>query len=59
MDELTPRERRHLRTKDAILDAARLIIKEQGADALSIRAIAEQIDYSPAGLYEYFGSKEE
>jgi AcrR family transcriptional regulator len=24
-----------------------------------MRAIAERIDYSPAGLYEYFGSKEE
>lgn len=59
MHELTPRERRHLRTKETILDAARQIINEQGADALSIRAIAERIDYSPAGLYEYFGSKEE
>ncbi len=31
----------------------------KGVNALSIRAIAEQIEYSPAGLYEYFGSKEE
>ena len=59
MDELTPRQRRHLRTKDAILDAARQIIAEEGADKLSIRAIAKRIDYSPAGLYEYFGSKDE
>lgn len=59
MDELTPRERRHLRIKEAILEAARHIINEQGADGLSIRAIADRIDYSPAGLYEYFGSKEE
>jgi AcrR family transcriptional regulator len=59
MDKLTPRERRHLRTKEAILEAARHIVTEQGADALSIRAIAERIDYSPAGLYEYFGGKEE
>jgi AcrR family transcriptional regulator len=59
MSELTPRERRHLRTKDAILEAARHIISESGIDGLSIRAIAERIDYSPASLYEYFGSKEE
>lgn len=59
MTTLSPRERRHLRTKDAILDAARQIIREQGADGLSIRAIAERIEYSPAALYEYFGSKEE
>lgn len=57
--ELTPRERRHQRTQQAIIDAARQIIRASGVDALSIRAIAEQIDYSPAGLYEYFGSKEE
>jgi AcrR family transcriptional regulator len=57
--ELSPRERRHQRTQQAIIDAARQIIRESGVDALSIRAIAERIDYSPAGLYEYFGSKEE
>ncbi len=58
-DSLTPRERRAQRTRDAILDAARQIISKQGVDALSIRSIADAIDYSPAGLYEYFGSKEE
>lgn len=59
MDQPTPRERRHARTRDAILDAARQIITQQGIDRLSMRAIAERIDYSPAGLYEYFGSKDE
>lgn len=57
--ELTPRERRHQRTQHAIIEAARQIIRETGVESLSIRAIAERIDYSPAGLYEYFGSKEE
>lgn len=57
--ELTPRERRHQRTQHAIIEAARQIIRETGVDSLSMRAIAERIDYSPAGLYEYFGSKEE
>ncbi len=58
-DELSPRERRHQRTHRAILQATRAIIAEEGIDKLSIRAIADRIDYSPAGLYEYFGSKEE
>jgi AcrR family transcriptional regulator len=58
-EELSPRERRYQRTQQAILTAARAIVAEEGADKLSIRAIADRIDYSPAGLYEYFGSKEE
>jgi AcrR family transcriptional regulator len=53
------RTRRHLRTRQAILDAAREIISEDGMHALSMRALADRIDYSPAGLYEYFGGKEE
>ncbi len=56
---LTPREKRHQRTRDAILQAAREIIMQKGPDKLSMRALARRIDYSPAGLYEYFGSKEE
>ncbi len=59
MVELSPKERRFQRTQQAILDAAREIISQQGVEALSIRAIADKIDYSPAGLYEYYGSKEE
>jgi AcrR family transcriptional regulator len=58
-EELSPRERRYQRTQQAILSAARALVAEGGADKLSIRAIADRIDYSPAGLYEYFGSKEE
>jgi AcrR family transcriptional regulator len=41
------------------LDAALEIIREGGPDQLSMRSLAERIDYSPAGLYEYFSSKEE
>jgi AcrR family transcriptional regulator len=59
MNELSPREKRQQRTHQAILDAARQLINEKGVDGLSMRAIAERIEYSPAGLYEYFGSKEE
>lgn len=58
-EEMSPRERRHLRTQQAILDAARAIIVEEGTEKLSMRAIADRIDYSPAGLYEYYGGKDE
>lgn len=53
------RQRRYARTKQAILDAALEIVMQDGPAALSMRSLAERIDYSPAGLYEYFGSKEE
>lgn len=59
MSELSPRERRQKRTRQAILDTALTLVAEKGADNLSLREIARQIDYSPAGLYEYFGSKDE
>lgn len=55
----SPKERRQARTREAILEAAQEIIHEAGTDGLSMRAIAQRIDYSPAGLYEYFGGKEE
>ncbi len=54
-----PRTRRYLRTKQAILDAALAIINQYGPNALSMRELADRIDYSPAGLYEYFGGKDE
>ena len=59
MSELTPRERRHERTRQAILDTARALMVEHGVEGMSLREIARRIDYSPAGLYEYFGSKDE
>jgi len=59
MNSTSPKERRQARTREAILEAARDIITEEGADGLSMRAIAQRIDYSPAGLYEYFGGKDD
>lgn len=41
-----------------ILHAARQIIAEEGAGALSIRGIARRIGYSAPALYEYFAGKE-
>ena len=55
----TSRKERTTQTRRAILDAARELITEKGAHNLSLREIARRIEYSPAGLYEYFGNKEE
>lgn len=55
----TPRQRRYEKTRQAILEAARQIVARKGVEELSMRELASQIDYSPAGLYEYFDSKEE
>jgi AcrR family transcriptional regulator len=59
MTKLTPRQRRHHKTKATILEAAREIIAEKGPDGLSLRELARRIDYSPSGLYEYFKSKDD
>ncbi|MCB9098951.1 MAG: TetR/AcrR family transcriptional regulator [Anaerolineales bacterium] len=58
-EALSARERRAARTREAILDAARELISERGAHGFSLREVARRIDYSPAGLYEYFGNKDE
>jgi len=50
----SPRQRRREQTRRAILDAALKLIAEQGAAHLSLRELARRVDYSPAGLYEYF-----
>ncbi len=55
----SPREKRRARTRESILEAAMQIVMQHGVEALSMREIAERIDYSPSGLYEYFSGKEE
>ncbi len=55
----SPREKRSNRTRKAILVAARDIVSSNGVEALSVRRIAREIDYSPAALYEYFKSKDD
>jgi len=55
----TPREKRHDLTRQKILDMARKILVTQGLAGLSMRALAEQIDYSPAAIYKYFENKGE
>src|SRR5579885_601026 len=54
---------RHERDREAvrrsILDAARELFVTEGYRNVSIRKIAEKIEYSPAALYGYFPSKDD
>jgi AcrR family transcriptional regulator len=43
----------------AILDAARELFVSHGYQEVSIRKIAERIEYSPAAIYSYFPSKDD
>lgn len=43
----------------AILDAARELFVAEGYRNVSIRRIAERIEYSPAAIYRYFSSKDD
>jgi AcrR family transcriptional regulator len=43
----------------AILDAARELFVTHGYHEVSIRKIAERIEYSPAAIYSYFPSKDD
>jgi len=55
----SPIERRQARTRQEIITTAHHMIVQHGLENLSLRALAQQIDYSPAALYRYFGSKDE
>lgn len=54
--ERRDRERQEMRTR--ILDAARELFAGQGYDAISMRRIAEKIEYSPTAIYVHFKDKE-
>ena len=53
------RERQRREVRGGILSAAREIAAGEGWRAVTIRKIAERIEYSPPVIYEYFGSKDE
>jgi len=52
-------EREREATARAILDAARDLFVAEGYQNVSIRKIAEKIEYSPAAIYSYFPSKDD
>src|SRR5215470_5000436 len=54
--ERRERERQELRTR--ILDAARELFAEHGYDAVTMRGIADRIEYSPTAIYFHFKDKE-
>ena len=53
------KERRKESLRQEILDAARGILLAEGYAKLSMRGIAERIEYSPTTIYSYFRNKEE
>lgn len=59
MEEPVPSKRRFEKTRQGILAAARAILRESGVEGLSIRALADRVDYSPSAIYKYFNSKED
>ena len=54
--ERRDRERQEL--KQAILEAAREIAAREGWQAVTIRKVADRIEYSPPTIYEHFANKE-
>jgi len=52
------KSRQKLELRERILDAARRIVMREGFAALSMRKIAEAIEYSPATLYLHFESRD-
>src|SRR5579862_1754984 len=56
-------KQRHERDREAvrraILDAARDLFVSEGYQNVSLRKIAERIEYSPAAIYGYFSNKDD
>jgi AcrR family transcriptional regulator len=52
-------ERDREAVRRGILDAARELFTAEGYQNVSIRKIAERIEYSPAAIYSYFPSKDD
>lgn len=52
------REREQQELKQSIMDAAREIARVEGWRNVTMRKIAERIEYSHAAIYEYFANKD-
>ena len=55
----TRQKQKSEQVRNRILDIARRIISEEGAEALSIRRITNEMDYSAGIVYHYFKNKEQ
>ena len=51
------RTRERQETRDKILTAAREMFAEEGYEAVTMRAIAERIEYTPTAIYHHFENK--
>lgn len=50
--------KRGIRSREAVLDAAQRLIAEQGYDAASVSGLVKEAGVPPSSIYHYFGSKE-
>ncbi|MFF7971862.1 TetR family transcriptional regulator [Streptomyces sp. NPDC007905] len=57
--QLGLRERKKIKTREAIRTATYALIKEQGYDATTIEQIAERAEVSPSTVFRYFPTKED
>lgn len=51
------REREHASARASILSAARTLAAREGAEALTLRGVAQEAGYAPAALYGYFRNR--
>jgi AcrR family transcriptional regulator len=59
MGVLERRQREKSELREKILDAARELFITEGYDGVSMRKVAEKIEYSPTAIYLHFADKEE
>jgi AcrR family transcriptional regulator len=59
MGVLERRAREKSETRDKILDAARELFVSEGYEGVSMRKLAEKIEYSPTAIYVHFADKED
>ncbi|QIP12283.1 TetR/AcrR family transcriptional regulator [Spirosoma aureum] len=59
MSVIDRRTRQKAEIRQRILDAARQIAREKDWNAVTIRSIADAIDYTPPIVYEHFENKED
>ncbi|MCX4764652.1 TetR family transcriptional regulator [Streptomyces sp. NBC_01275] len=57
--QLSLRERKKIKTREAIRTATYALVKEQGYDATTIDQIAERAEVSPSTVFRYFPTKED
>ncbi|MEU1011036.1 TetR family transcriptional regulator [Streptomyces sp. NPDC005890] len=53
------RERKKIKTREAIRAATYALVKEQGYDATTIEQIADRAEVSPSTVFRYFPTKED